>query len=310
MNGSLQKGHDAISAALSSSRPCIVIEMTRQLGDILHSTLVVRHYRKTRPDAWVVWAIGERYVDSFQGFLPELFGPHAIAALPELPPFPDDGPYRVAWVKHASSQGATALGCGVHPWGWKSGNIVDAVLQNAGIAKLEVERRPFLPISPEHEKWATWFIQKHCLGAGYVTLEHRSYSLAVQEPAWYERLVSTIRLPVISLGAESEAPIAGTINGHGTTFRHAKALIARSRCFVGCGSGLSVIAASNGCVQPMFEITEPALSAGAIGYRASAHQCIATHDVDEAAEALRRFMSGKRHATRSGIARRRVRGKR
>lgn len=118
----ISDGHEAIRDAVERCRPpVVVVEMLRNFGDVLHSTVVVRHIRKTEP-VNVVWAIGERYVGQFKNFSLRELGPHAIAGLPDLPAFPEDADGRVSWVKVAKSLPGVsrASGCGVHPWGWKS----------------------------------------------------------------------------------------------------------------------------------------------------------------------------------------------
>lgn len=273
------RGNKAISDAVARvGGPAVVIEMTRQLGDILHSTIVVRHVRASEPGVKVVWAISEKFVDTFSLFTPEQGGPHAVAALPQLPPYPGDGPFRVKWVHAARSLPGVrrALGCGVHPWGWKRGSIVDAILINAGIERLSVPRRPWLPLGAEDVAFAKKFIADHGLGRGFVALEYMSYSLKTKPISWYADLVRSCHLPVVALAAGGEQLVPGAIDGRGTTFRQAKALIAASSCFVGSGSGLGVIAASHGCEQPVVELVGEALSMPGIGYRAAGdrhHNC-------------------------------------
>lgn len=264
-----QAGHEAIARAVASAgTPAVVVEMHRQLGDILHSTLVVRHLRATCTDK-VVWAISERYIDTFSQFGQDQLGPHAIAALPELPAWPNDGPFRVAWVTRAKTlPGVRAVGCGVHPWGWACGTIVDAVLSNAGVVEtLAVPRRPWLPLHHDDLTFADRFIRDAGLQRGYVALEYTSYSLKTNPISWYQELVRRSPLPVVALASSQEELPAGAIDGRATSFRQAKKLIMRASCFVGCGSGLSVIAASNHCEQPVIELVTSSLSMPVLGYR-------------------------------------------
>jgi hypothetical protein len=277
-----RKGHESIRAAVAKcKRPALVIEMLRMLGDVLHSTLVVRHYRKVTDHA-IVWAIGERYAEEFSTWTPADLGPHVIAPLPDAPWYPADAPYRKAWVYEAKKlRGvARAFGCGVHPWGCPHPNIVDAILRNAGITKLASTRRPTFPITDEDRSWAVRFIERHGLSGGFVTLEYVSYSLGSQPSSWYEGLVQALGVPVVALGASDDPPVAGAIDGRGTTFRQAKALMNRSRVFVGCGSGLSVIAASIGSEMPTLELVSPHISMEGLGYKAEGrkHAIVAPPD--------------------------------
>lgn len=299
MSNPEQAGHTAIAEAVTRvGTPAIVVEMHRQFGDVLHSTLVVRHLRVTSA-AKVVWAICERYVDAFRYFVVTQHGPHAVAALPELPKFPEDGPTRVAWVRRAQEiPGVQAIGCGVHPWGWRHGNIVDAVLNNAGIKALAVPRRPWLPLAHNDLVFADRLISSRALHAGFVALEYTSYSLATNNLAWYTDLIQRLRFPVIALAGANEPLPEGAIDGRGTTFRQAKALIMRASCFVGCGSGLSIVAASNHCEQPVVELVTPALSMPEIGYRSADHHYRNMHgaSASEVARAVQQLISRLRPA--------------
>jgi hypothetical protein len=279
-------GHEAIAQAVASCGPAvIVIEMTRQLGDILHSTMVVRHYRATTKTD-IVWAIGAKYVSAFEHFTPAELGPHAIAPLPDLPAWPEDGKYRIAWVYAAKKlpKVVSAFGCGVHPWGWKRGDIVSAVLENAGIEKLAVPRRPWLPVAVGDVKWADSFIASHT-GARYIALEYCSYSLEGKPLAWFSDLVKRIQAPVVALGSSSDPVLPGAIDARGTTFQQAKAIIAKAKMFIGCGSGLSVVAAAHGCEQPVIELIDFPLSMAGIGYRRKddRHMCMKNKTTAEVA---------------------------
>lgn len=265
-------GLDAIRSAVArSDRPSIVIEMTRQLGDILHSTVVVRQFRVNHPTHHIVMAIGSCHASTFSTFTPDALGPHSFAQLPDLPAYPQDGPYRVHWVRETNKlQNVRAFGCGVHPWGWPGGSITDAILLNAGLDRLTIERRPCLPLSLEDETFATSFIAKNGLGNGFIALEYHSVTIQPRPTQWFVELIRHIRLPVVSLAHPDAQHVTGTVDGRSTTFRQAKALIARSQCFIGAGSGLSVVAASLGCTQPIVELVTPNLSIPAIGYASGA----------------------------------------
>lgn len=262
-------GHDRIEQAVAACKgnSVMVIEMLRQFGDILHSTVVVRHYRKTT-NHHIVWAIDERFVPVFADFTPQELGPHAIAALPQLPAYPTDGPYRIAWVEAAKKLPgvASAFGCGVHPWGWERGDIVSAVFNNAGISSLAVPRRPWVPVSVEDVQWAREFVSRQGISR-HVALEYVSYSLGSRPLSWYQEFVKRVHVPVLALGSKSDPHLPGAVDARGTTFQQAKALIAHAKVFVGCGSGLSVLAAANGCEQPTIELIDQPLSMTGIGYR-------------------------------------------
>jgi len=257
-------GCAAITEAVSRCRPpVIVVEMMRMFGDVLHSTIVVRHYRSARPDASIVWAISERYVSTFEPWVGP--GPHAIAALPDGVPYPADGPMRVAWVRCAAKLPSVerAIGCGVHPWGWKGGgDIVSAIFRNANISRLAVLRRPWCPWLPEDERWVDSFLQEHRL-THFAALEFESVSLASLTAGDVSKLVSGVDIPVVALGAPGTALPDGVIDGR-CTFRQARTLIDRATCFIGIGSGLTQLSATTS--TPVIEMSPRDLSLQNIGY--------------------------------------------
>lgn len=285
MNQVEQAGHDAIAQAVESvGGRAIVIEQHRNFGDVLHSTVVVRQFRLACPDQHVVWAIDEKYADTFSTFNEAQLGPHAIARLPALPPFPDDGPYRIRWVHQAKQLPGVdqAFGCGVHPWGWRGGSIVDGILANAGIVNLIVPRRPWLPLLPEDIDAAQRFIVGHGLEGGFVAIEYNSYSLKLPDPSWYSQVVRLLNMPAVALAGPKDPELSGARDGRTLSFRQAKALLRVASCFLGSGSGLGVLAASNGCEQPVVELVNPKLGMPALGYRPNDHRYASGHGMPPA----------------------------
>lgn len=298
MDSTEKAGHDAIADAVSRLEPpVIVIEMHRQLGDILHSSIAVRNIRATTPGCRVVWAISRKYEETFKLFVPDDLGPHGIALLPELPPYPGDGSYRIRWVESARSLPGVvrAFGCGVHPWGWSSGTIADAVLSNSGIKSgdLVVPRRPFLPIDQSDLDFADEFISKHGL-VTFATMEYTSYTLHLPTVDWYARIAARLKFPIVAIAGSEFPVVPGTIDCRSSTFRQAKALISRSSCFIGSGSGLSVMAASIGCEQNVVEIIPHDISMPGLGYRRAGdrHVLVSEKTPEDVADAVNGLVLG------------------
>ena len=166
----MSKAFDAIDiAARQGGLDAIYIQHLRNFGDVLHSSMVVRHYRAAFPKKRIIWGISENYVEHFKPFSQKLdvmiFGlPHAGE--------PGD---RVRWANHAKTKFKTVITPSVCPFGWKiAGNIVDNVLYNAGIKNLVVPRCPFFPHTPADEAWANEFLSGHEVPRQFVTLEYKS----------------------------------------------------------------------------------------------------------------------------------------
>jgi hypothetical protein len=146
------------------------------------------------------------------------------------------------------------------------GSIADAIFHNAEITDLAVPRRPILPVDITDYAWADQFQSRHNLTGPFVTMEYISYSLKPHDTPWYSQLATFIKCPVLALGGKEDAALPGAIDARGCTYRQAKVLIMRSKCFVGCASGYGFLAASEGCETPMVEIVEPHISYKACGY--------------------------------------------
>ena len=258
----IEDGIKRINKAVShykeySNDKIIFIEGLRNFGDTLHSSLVVRHYRKIYPNHLILWGISERYYKEFDNYA-QLIGvvvfplPHNVD--------PDD---RRKWKKHCDNlklfKSIFPL-CAVTGWNI-GGNIVDNVLHNAGIKKLSVPRKPFFPHGIEDYQWCDNFIINNNLkGKKFIALEYNSYTLS-QPPhnnLWsvdkYNNLLKNIQFPVINIGSERDRELNCGIDARGCTWKQAKVLIERSACMIGCGSGLSVLASCDGMKTKVFEL--------------------------------------------------------
>ena len=269
----LEEGQARIAQAIAQARAAygrnvIFVEHLRNFGDCMHSTVVIRHYRKVIPDCTIVFGVSERYASEFDTLKNTPEGPHFVVGLPHGPQFPDDGPLRVAWTRYAATLPGVykVVTPSVHPYGWACGTIVDAVLHNAGIKKLEVPRRPILPIDIADYAWADQFMRHYQLTGPYITMEYISYSLKPHSIDWYTDVVRQLRVPVVALAGKGDPLVPGMIDARGCTYRQAKVLIMRSKCFVGCSSGNGLLAVSEGCETPMVEVAEPHMTHKAVGY--------------------------------------------
>ena len=286
MSDDLDVGNSRIAKACSDAwnawhKPIIFIEHLRNFGDAMHSTIIVRHYRRARPDCTVIFGVSERYAPDLETLKSLPDGPHIIVSLPHGPKFPYDGPLRVEWVKYARSlpHVTQVITPSVHPWGENpraphhkrlgrrmGPSIADHILTNAGISSLQVSRRPVLPVDISDYAWADQFQGARGLTGPFVTMEYNSYSLGVHDLSWYSALVPLIKVPVVALAGTQDPQLPYAVDARGCSYRQAKVLIMRSRCFLGCASGNSFLCASEGCETPFIEVVEPHMSFQACGY--------------------------------------------
>lgn len=235
----------------------IFIEGLKNFGDTLHSSVVVRHYRKKFPDHMIIWGISERYFKQFKE------SANAMGVVVFNMPHGATNEDRQNWKKEFGTIGlykSIFPLCAVSGWD-VGGSIVDNVLHNADIKKLSVPRRPYMPHSGDDYAWHDRFCKKHNLKGGqYVVLEYNSYTLSKppHNCTWpidkYNELVKLIKCPVVFTGAESDPALDNGIDARGCTWLQAKVMIERAGCLIGCGSGLSVLACSEGLSTYVIEI--------------------------------------------------------
>jgi len=160
-------------------------------------------------------------------------------------------------------------------WGWNvGGSIADNMFHNAGITALHVPRKPLLPVGIEDYAWSDEILRNYNLvGRKYGVLEYNSYSLsgpphnAIKPPSWYNEMLSKVKYPVVFTGGKNDPPLNYGIDLRGCTFRQAKVMIMRSKLMVGCGSGLTMVACSDGVNVPIIELgIGPAISMNSCRY--------------------------------------------
>lgn len=242
----------------------IFVEGLKNFGDTLHSSMIVRHLRKEFPKHLILWGISERYWKEFNEYAQSVGV--VIFALPHEATPAD----RQTWKKQCAELGlfkSLFPLCAVSGFD-KPGNIVDNVIANAGIKNLKVNRRPFFPHGINDYQWCDEFIiNKNLRGKKYVVLEYNSYTLSKppHECIWktekYNKLIELIESPVVWTAANNDRELEGGIDARGCQWRQAKVLIERAACMIGCGSGLSVLAACDGMNTKVFELNiGPALA--------------------------------------------------
>lgn len=282
----MQRAANKVKQAANKYNNPLLIQSVKQFGDVLHASMVVNHYNHAFPSRKILWIISENYLDAFkyhEGC--DIIGvPHQLSM--------DDR--RQLLKELQKNYDIICPLCGISGWAPGVKNIASAVLNNAGIKKLSVPRKTILNIGEEDIQWAKEFKEKHKLPDDFITLEYYSYTLS-QPPhnaTWsinkYNKFLSKINYRTVFIASDKEPKLSRGVDARGCTWRQAKALIKSSKAFVGCGSGLTMVAASNNMNTPIFEINiGDSISMKGCGYFES---CIIKGSPPDTADKLNKYL--------------------
>jgi ADP-heptose:LPS heptosyltransferase len=246
----VDKSIEILTDAYNRNNEPILIKSTRNMGDCLHVSIAVSHYKKLNPKRNVVWAISEKYVDTFKYFK----HPSEIVGLPHDLTLEN----RQKVTRHMKHLGIISPCVGVSGENY-GGSIADQFLVNAKIQSLSVPRKPILPIGVEDIDWAKQFITKRAL-AKFICLEYNSFSIGrnlvggIWPIEYYEEFLQKIDIPVVWIGHDGAPKFKHGIDARGISWRQAAALIKLSNLFIGSGSGLTMVAASRDVDQKIIEV--------------------------------------------------------
>ena len=242
---------------ISGMGPVWYVQTLKMFGDTLHGSIVVAHYNRIKPaNVKLVWGLSERYIDEYREFLQC----DAKVALPHK--LSNDGRVRLMRRVEALPNVQKTIKPPVGIWGWNgTGSIADNIFHNAGIQRLQVERKPILPVGIEDYAWADSKMRSFKLvGKKYGVLEYNSYTLrepphcSTKSTEWYNEMLSHVQFPIVYTGGPNDAKLAYGKDLRGCSFRQAKVFIMRSKLMIGCGSGLTMVAASAGVNTPIMEV--------------------------------------------------------
>ncbi|MEM3097478.1 MAG: hypothetical protein QXU32_01995 [Nitrososphaerales archaeon] len=245
----------------SGRHPRILIKIARNLGDSLHGQVIMRHYRKLYPDASIVFLTEQHYHGAHEYntdidkifLLPNRLLPQTRLAL---------------WNPIKSNKNILGIIPAINPFrsvhkenDWCTNNILDQYLHNAGIKGEPLGGRNLEIIIDDNDRA---FAAKALSGFDrnkLIAFEYVSYSTP---PAWniaqytqFVRLANKRGYMCVSLASIHEPYIHGSIDMRGTTWRQAVALISMCGTFVGCASGMTMLACGSRPQPRMFEIDVP-----------------------------------------------------
>lgn len=243
----------------------ILVKQIRNLGDTLHLTPVIHHYRLKHPNAAIAFITGDTYANAHRR------NPH-IDKLFLVDAKADPQSRLQLWDRIKKAKGVDiAIIASIFPFGekhpqnkWCHENIADQYLHNSGIKNLKPlgGRKLIVELSDEDEKWAEKFIKDNNLDRNKtIAYEYHSYSAPpVWKKAQFEQLSKNLDkhgFKCISIAGPKEGLVNGTVDGRGMTWRQTVALMDRIYGMVGVGSGITMLAAAAKNPPKIFELAIP-----------------------------------------------------
>lgn len=222
----------------------------RNLGDTLHLTPIIHHYRTRFPDAAMAFIVGNPYNNA------HVLNPHIdkLFSLPLLGP-----QERIRMRERLLKEKDIRLVMpSIFPHGevwrelrWDGGDIATQYIKNAGInpRDLLVPRKLIVKVHDSDNKWAEDFIKKHGINPKKAcVIEYNSYShpnlWAMKEYKEFASRLKNNGFSPISVCGPNEHIIPGTISAQGITWRQTVALMNIVSLMAGCGSGNTMLAAA------------------------------------------------------------------
>jgi ADP-heptose:LPS heptosyltransferase len=230
--------------------PKILVKQIRNLGDTLHLTPVIHHYRLKFPGAAIAFVVGQWYhnVHEHNPHINGLFlADHNATPQQRLALWPMIQNAKGIDIKVVASIFPFGE---VHPRNrWCHANIADQYFHNAGITdrKPMGGRQLIVKISKADMAYADKIIEDHKVDK-MVVFEYVSYS---KTPAWrankFKKLAHKLShngITCVTIASSSEGVVEGTVGCTGITWRQSIALLRRSVAMVGVGSGITMLAAA------------------------------------------------------------------
>jgi ADP-heptose:LPS heptosyltransferase len=250
----MERNRKAVSDAIKFLRrhhgsPKILVKQIRNLGDTLHLTPVIHHYRLKYPGAAIAFVVGQWYhnIHEHNPHINGLFlADHNATPQQRLRLWPLITKAKGVDIKVVAS---------IFPFGekypqnrWCHANIADQYLSNASVPMQPLGGRKLIAkITPDDAGFANQIKERHH-ASKLVVLEYVSYS---KSPVWqaskFKQLVHLLEhhgIKCVTVAASHEGLIPGTIDCRGITWRQTVAILSRSIAMVGVGSGITMLAAA------------------------------------------------------------------
>jgi len=243
----------------------ILVKIARNMGDALHSLMILKYYRSKYPKAKIAFLTQKSYASPF--LLNTDISSSGLFLLPNnLTPqerlklwpiiknnkdidhkiIPAINPFQAVHKSNA----------------WSHPNIADQYLVNAGIKLEEVkDRRYIIKLSEQEKDWAVAFFKNKGINPNNCfILEYHSYSHPVMlKKSNFEELLRKLPQEVkgIAVAGEKEGLPAGYIDARGISWTQTVALANLVPKMVGCGSGITMLCAGAENQPKIFEVGVP-----------------------------------------------------
>jgi len=230
--------------------PKILVKQIRNLGDTLHLTPIIHHYRLKFPNAAIAFVVGQWYhnVHEHNPHINGLFlADHNATPQQRLALWP---------LVHNAKGIDIKVIASIFPFGevhsrnkWCHETIADQYLYNGGIPDCRPAggRKLIVKVTDHDRKFASGVLGRKGVEK-LVVFEFVSYS---KPPVWNKNKFALLarelkkhNIACATIAAAQEPLINGTIDLRGITWRQTVATLSQSIAMVGVGSGLTMLAAA------------------------------------------------------------------
>lgn len=262
----LKQCTDTINSAVdflvkSGGSPRILCKISNNCGDGIHGQPILRHYRLKHPNAAIAFLTEQRYhnVHEYNTDIDKLFllpnnlNPQTRLALwdpiklnksIDISIIPAINPFQALYKENA----------------WCHQNIADQYLHNAGITDLKPLGGRNIEVKIDDNDKA--FANSLNLDRDRtIALEYVSYSTPskwkINSYQEFVRLAIRHGYKCLSIAGPGEPLISGTIDLRGITWRQTVAVLNKVGHMVGCGSGITMLAAASRPQPKIIELDIP-----------------------------------------------------
>jgi len=247
----------------SNKSPKILCKISNNMGDSLYSIPILRHYRNKYPNSCITFLTERRYsnVHELRKDIDKLFLlPNKLSGETRLSlwnPIKNDKNIDIAIIP------------AINPFrsrfkdnDWCQNNIADQYFYNAKIESLQPigGRQLSINVSDSDKEWISSSLKDFKVSKS-IAIEYISYS---SRPKWnmnkyieFVKLANSNGYQCYSIAGQHEPQIPFTIDFRGITWRQTVALLSKMKYVIGCGSGISMLAAASDPQPKIIELDVP-----------------------------------------------------